>query len=107
MAASSPASFSEEGQEHEVVDREATELGTYDQVLHTGSAHDNNSAQMPDACNARANGANLPTRRRSLAKFWQRQVSATVPHEACRDHFGTLSFPFRQASGSLPRILWH
>ena len=87
MAASSPASFSEEGQEHEIVDREATELGTYDQDLHTGSAYDNSSAQMPNACNARPNGANLPS---SLAKFWQRQVSATVPHEACRDHFGTL-----------------
>ena len=99
MAASSPASFSEEGQEHEVVDREATELAAYDQVLHIGTA------QTPNACNARPNGANLPTRRTSLAKFWERQVSATVPHEACRDHFGTLSFPFRQASASMPQSL--
>ena len=96
MAASSPASISEEPRGHEAVDREATELGTYDQVLHIGSsAQDNSSAQIPNACNARPNGANLPARRRSLAKFWQRQVCATVPHEACRDHFGTLSFPFR------------
>ena len=105
MAASSPASFPEERQEHEDVDGEATELGTYDQGLDTGSAYDNGPAQMPNACNARLNGSNLPSRRRSLAKFWQRQVSATVPHEACRDHFGTLSFPFRQARGSMPQIL--
>ena len=106
MAASSPASISEERQEHEAVDREATELGAYDQVLRTSSDHDNNtSAQVPNACSATPNGANLTSRRRSLAKFWQRQVSATVPHEACRDHFGTLSFPFGQASGSMPQIL--
>ena len=105
MAASSPASFSEERQEHEAVDREATELGAYDRVLRTNGDHDNTSAQVPNPCSATPNGTNLPSRRRSLAQFWQRQVSATVPHEACRDHFGTLSIPFRLASGSMPQIL--
>lgn len=105
MAASSPASVLEERQEHEAVDREATELGAYDQVLRASSAHDNTSAHMPNLCNATSNGANISSRRRSLAKFWQRQVSATVPHEACRDHFGTPVFPFRQAGGSMAQML--
>lgn len=28
----------------------------------------------------------------SVRKFWQRQISVKVDHEACRDHFGTLLF---------------
>jgi hypothetical protein len=28
----------------------------------------------------------------NIARFWSRQVSVTVPHEACRDHLGTALF---------------
>lgn len=29
---------------------------------------------------------------RPVTNFWRRQVVATVPHDACRDHFGMNSF---------------
>ena len=93
MASSPLASPLEERQEHEAdPDREATEMGNYDEVLRRSSVYINSSAQLPG--DATPTGAYFPSTRRSLAKLWHRQVSVVVPHAACRDHFGTPIFPF-------------
>ena len=93
MGSSPPASPLEEPQEHEEdTDREATEMGDYDDVLRRSSVYINSSAQRP--ADATLNRAYFPSTRRSLAKMWQRQVSVIVPHDACRDHFGTPIFSF-------------
>lgn len=90
MASSPPASPLEERQEHEGdADREATEMAEYDEVLCRSSVCITSNAQGLHASNATIDGAYFSSLRRSIAKLWQRQVSATVPHEACRDHFGT------------------
>ena len=93
MASSPPASPLEERQEHEAdPEREATEMGDYEEVLRRSSVYTNSSAQRPrDATPTRAY---FPSTRRSLAKLWQRQVSVIVPHDACRDHFGEPIFSF-------------
>lgn len=89
MASSLPASSLEDRQEHEGdVDREATEMGEYDEVLRRSSVYMNSSAQMSRPSNATSKAAHFLSKWRSLAKWWQRQVSATVQHDACRDHFG-------------------
>lgn len=93
MASSPPASPLGERQEHEEdPDREATEMGDYDEVLRRSSVYINSSAQRPG--DATPDRVYFPSTRRSLAKLWQRQVSVIVPHDACRDHFGTPIFSF-------------
>lgn len=56
-------------------DREATELHEYSNINSTAEL--NGSAVRPDQAKP------------ELITFWNRHVVATVPHEACRDHFGT------------------
>lgn len=92
MASSPPASPLEQRQEHESnADREATEMGEYDEVLRRSSVDIDSYAPRPQAA---PNETYLSFVRRSLVKLWQRQVSATVPHNTCRDHLGTLIFSF-------------
>lgn len=99
MASSPQAPPLEERQEHEGdVDREATEMGNYDEVLRGSSVYVNASTQWPRASNATPNEAYFSFTWRSLVKFWQRQVNATVPHDACRDHFGTPISSFARLS---------
>lgn len=94
MASSSPpASPLEERQEHEnAIDREATEMGHYDEVLRRSSLYVNASAQPPPASNSTPNGTYFSYIWRLLANSWQRQISPIVPHDARRDHFGTPVF---------------
>ena len=95
MASSPPASPLVERQEHEGdADREATEMENYHGVLRQSSVYNNSSAQRQRAGSGTPSGAYSPFTRASLAKIWQRHVSATVPHDACRDHFGTPIFFF-------------
>lgn len=95
MASSPPVSPLAERQEDQGgAEREATEMEHYNQVLSRSSVDINSSAQQPHADNATPNGAYFSSTRRPLAKLWQRQVSVTVPHDACRDHYGTPTFPF-------------
>lgn len=87
---SPPASPLEERQDHDGdADREATEMGDYDEVLRRSHVYINSSANGSRASNATPNRVYVPSMRRSVAKLWQRQVSPTVPHNACRDHLGT------------------
>lgn len=58
-------------------DREATELHEYNNI---------NSTVELNGSAIRSNQG-----RSALKTFWNRHVVATVPHEACRDHFGTSS----------------
>lgn len=65
-------------------EREATELHDYhgtssdERVVVDGSA-------APTA-RSRSTTSGSPS---TIKTFWARHVVATVPHEACRDHFGT------------------
>ena len=64
--------------------REATQLQDYDHEtpLNPNSLYFDNV--VPGQ-------AWLGKRTRPMKMFWRRQVAATVPHEACRDHFGMCS----------------
>lgn len=94
MASSSPpASPLEERQDHDGdADREATEMGDYNQVLHRSGVYIDSSANGSRVSNATPNRVYVPSVRRSMAKLWKRQVSPTVSHNACRDHLGTPIF---------------
>lgn len=101
MASSPPASPLEQCPEHGGdSNREATEMGDYAEVLRRSSVYINSSAQEQGAGDTIPNGAYFPSTRRSLAKLWQRQVSATVLHDACRDHLGTHIFSFARLEAS-------
>ena len=103
MASSLPASLLVERQEHEAdAEREATEMENYNGVLRRSSVYINSSAQRQHARSGTPSGAYSPFTRGSLAKMWQRQVSATVPHDACRDHYGTPIFPFARLAVRWP-----
>ena len=81
-------------------DREATEMRDYIDVPRSSSIYISPSTQNPRACTTTSNGGYLSITRKCLAKLWQRQVSVTVPHDACRDHLGTLVslFPCQASS---------
>ena len=66
-------------------EREATELNDYE---------DDHNASETYPGPSISNESYAQFFRRSTALFWKRQVSATVPHDCCRDHFGTPS-PFQ------------
>ena len=70
-------------------EREATELNDYESDYNTRSA-----ARETNSGHSVSNENYAQSFRRSTALFWERQVSAIVPHDCCRDHFGTLS-PFQ------------
>lgn len=68
----------EEGETHE---REATELqGTAEY------ARTSHSRVLPQAT---VRSHQTPSWKITIDNFWRRQVVATVPHDKCRDHFGT------------------
>ena len=66
-------------------DREATELNEYDE----DARYHNVVCQTGYGLRADPN-ATIDARFKSLKAFWKRQISVTVAHEACRDHFGRL-----------------
>ena len=77
-------------------EREATELNDYEGD-HLASDYHTTSAAPETYSGPSVSVRNenyAQSFRRSTALFWKRQVSATVPHDCCRDHFGTLS-PFQ------------
>ena len=75
-------------------EREATELNDYESD-HIGSDYNTRSAARETYSGPSVSNENYAQSfRRSTALFWKRQVSATVPHDCCRDHFGTPS-PFQ------------
>ena len=74
-------------------EREATELNDYE-GNRTASSNTIGSARREAYLVPSISSENYAQSiRRSVALFWKRQVFATVPHECCRDHFGTPS-PF-------------
>lgn len=74
----------------EIDAREATELGRLGRhYTHASSYH-----QQRCSISSRNPTAPLVRFKYSLSKFWGHQVSVVVPHEACRDHLGTLSQMF-------------
>lgn len=88
-----PPKYADDGE------REATELGDVGGNL----ARSNGSIRPSEGAihgTIRSNDGYLQSLRRSTALFWKRQVSATVPHEACRDHFGTYIFPSNASSST-------
>ena len=71
-------------------EREATELSNFEGDR-TASDYSNMIPEHEmDSGHAASNDSYLDVLQRSLAASWKRQVSASVPHESCRDHFGTL-----------------
>lgn len=64
-------------------EREATEMERYDGILGRRNEIPESENGPSTSPGARSNG-----RFKSLKAFWSQQISATVPHEACRDHFG-------------------
>ena len=82
----SPASLSDGDRQSTDDDdeREATELSTVD--ANGASTH---PGRTPNAdCAGSTGSAAGDTRWRAVKRFWGQQVSASVPSEACRDHFG-------------------
>ena len=80
-------------------EREATELRNVGGNL----ARSNGSIRPSEGAthgSIRSNEGYLQSLRMSTALFWKRQVSATVPHEACRDHFGTYISPSNASSST-------
>ena len=69
-------------------DREVTELGDFDGVL-SRSNGPIRSSEMGQRTSVERDRGYVQSIRRSIAIFWKRQVYATVPHDACRDHLGT------------------
>jgi len=69
--------------------REATQLQEYDHAttLVPNGAMASSAVVSNPAAN-RKHGR-IQSMQTSLQNFWERQVSATVLHDACRDHFGT------------------
>ncbi len=86
MSSTSPARSLDSGN-HE---REATEMGEYEN-LPRGSGINASSTRDIRASNGPYHETHFSSFRKSTKAFWHRQVAATVPHDACRDHFGTSS----------------
>lgn len=82
---------STQDQQSEIEDRdehEATEMGRYGNV----NRSDDRLTSLTEGAHTTAvttNGRYFGSFRGSVKAFWQRQIRATVAHEACRDHFGT------------------
>ena len=75
-------------QPEEGSERGATELADF--RGHPSSSSDSIvPSERAARASVRSNEGYLQSLRRSTLLFWKRQVSATVAHEACRDHFGT------------------
>ena len=74
-------------------EREATELNDYDGDQIVSECNTRSAGRETSSGHSVTNENYAQCVRRSTARFWKRQVSATVPHECCRDHFGTPS-PF-------------
>ena len=62
-------------------EREATELEDYEVV----ECNNNGVNRWP----AHRSKNDEQKRLRAFKAFWRRQVMASVPHDQCRDHFGT------------------
>lgn len=61
---------------------EATQLHDYDDANYGNSIdHCTTSVVHPEFW--------LSRQTKPIKVFWRRQIVATVPHDACRDHFGT------------------
>ncbi|KAL2041569.1 hypothetical protein N7G274_005951 [Stereocaulon virgatum] len=81
-----PPSETPPEQPEEDSEREATELADF--RGHPSRSSDSIiPSQGAASASIRSNEGYLQSLRRSTLVFWKRQVSATVPHEACRDHF--------------------
>ena len=70
-------------------EREATELNDYESDRIASGNITRSAGRETYPVRSISNEDYAQSFRRSTALFWKRQVSATVPHECCRDHFGT------------------
>ncbi|KAK0515579.1 hypothetical protein JMJ35_001613 [Cladonia borealis] len=68
-------------------EREATELNDYEGDHLASDYHTTSAAPETYSGPSVRNENYALSFRRSTVLFWKRQVSATVPHECCRDHF--------------------
>ena len=86
-----PLSTSEEEEDHydDNTTIEATELQGLDQPSNTINGFMGSLPQDDIATSPTQNLGRYEATKCSIRLFWQRQVSATVAHDACRDHFGT------------------
>ena len=75
-------------------EREANELNDYEGDRIASGYNTGSAGCETDTVHSVGNENHAQSFQRSIALFWKRQVSATVPHECCRDHFGTPS-PFQ------------
>lgn len=73
----------------DINEREATELNHRYESDHIASPRSAARETTPGPSVRNENYAQ--SFRKSTALFWKRQVSASVPHDCCRDHFGTPS----------------
>jgi hypothetical protein len=80
MATIPTEEYSEQDDDNE---REATEMGNYDEALGSMDGSLGSVRGSRASADAIDNGYFKPVK-----AFWKRQVIATVPHQACRDHFG-------------------
>lgn len=91
MATTPPEEYSEHDDDTE---REATEMDSYNGVL------GGNGESLGSRRGARVHPESNNSYFKPIKCFWKRQVSATVPHEACRDHFGMHKPSFDAANDS-------
>ena len=73
--------------------REATELVDHEDISNLSNDLHRPALQEEAAGDAyrTADQGRIGAFNRSIRLFWQRQISTTVAHNACRDHFGTLT----------------
>ena len=69
-------------------EREATELNNYEGDRIASGYNTRSAGRETNPVCPISNENYAQSFRRSIVLFWKRQVSATVPHECCRDHFG-------------------
>ncbi len=62
---------------------QATQLRLYEEEPSTGPSHYYHNLNLVD-------DVWITRQVRTIKIFWRRQVAATVPHYACRDHLGML-----------------
>ena len=91
MASTQPEDIPADSDNNE---REATELDDYDGDRTVSDCSTRSSEYGARSAHSVSTQSYTQSWKRSMTLFWKRQVSATVPHECCRDHFG-MSIPLR------------
>ena len=83
------SSLEESPERPESDEREATELSNYEGVEDSNGATTLRSRETV-LCNAGRDHVYFRSLGKAMKHFWQHRITATVAHDACRDHLGTL-----------------